>query len=226
MALILQIESASKNCSIAVSKDGKSLACVEENSNQYVHSEKMHLFIEEAMRNADVKFKDLNAVAVGKGPGSYTGLRIGVSAAKGFCFALNIPLLAVDSLTVLAAPFFNQVEGKIIPMLDARRMEVYTSVFSQDGNLLNKIEAKILNENSFSQLLDEGPVSFLGDGSDKIKDLIKHRNAVFLDCPFPSAKNMSKICFDLFQEKGFEDLAYFEPFYLKDFVAGKPKKLL
>jgi len=150
MPHFLYIESSSHNCSVAVGTATEILAIQEEASNQYVHSEKLHVFIKEVMATAKLDFADLNAVCVGRGPGSYTGLRIGVSAAKGLCFSLNIPLISIDSLTVLASQLFHQVGGFIVPLMDARRMEVYQAVFSETGEMIGEIEAKILDENSYA----------------------------------------------------------------------------
>lgn len=224
--IILQIESASKNCSVALSKDGEILAIKELHSDQFVHSEKLHLFIKEVMDKAEVPFDRLNAVAVGKGPGSYTGLRIGVSAAKGICFSLNIPLLSMNSLEVLSKPLVNNVSGFIVPMMDARRMEVYGSIYSDKGALLKPTEALILQPDTFLEFFKE-EVHFLGDGSEKYRDMVANQpNAVFHDILYPSARDMCAPIYQKYLDEDFEDTAYFEPFYLKDFVAGKPKKLL
>ena len=227
MPNFLFIESSSHNCSVAVGTATKILAIQEEASGQYVHSEKLHVFIKEVMATANLAFTDLNAVCVGRGPGSYTGLRIGVSAAKGLCYSLNIPLISIDSLTVLASQLFHQVGGKIIPLMDARRMEVYQAVFNETGEMIGEIEAKILDENSYAAQLSEGPVHFIGDGCKKTAELLNHKNAIFHhDVLYPSAKQMLTLCAEKYNNKDFEDTAYFEPFYLKDFVAGKAKRVL
>ena len=164
-------------------------------------------------------------MAVSKGPGSYTGLRIGVSAAKGLCFALNIPLISVNTLESLAQSI-SIVEGYIIPLLDARRMEVYSCVYNEKNEICREVRAEIINENSFETYLKKGKVYFLGDGAEKCKELIKNENAQFIDDKFPSANEMGEISYNKYKKNDIEDVAYFEPFYLKDFIAIKAKKLL
>ena len=223
MALILNLETATKNCSVSIAKDGRTIALKELNDGNYSHGEKLHEFIGDVLREANLNYKDLNAVAVSKGPGSYTGLRIGVSAAKGLCFSLDLPLISCNTLQALALS--AQVsEGLVVPLLDARRMEVYSAVFTPDNESVREIQAEIIDEHSFQNELSQGPVTFLGDGAAKCKDIIAHPHAHFKDGKFPSANEMSKLSFEKFQNKDFEDLAYFEPFYLKDFVVTTKKK--
>lgn len=219
MSYILNIETATKNCSVALAKDGKTILCKETSELGYSHAEKLHVFIEEIISEAGISLSDLNAIAVSSGPGSYTGLRIGVSAAKGLSFALNIPLISVDTLTSLA----NQVsfsDGVIIPLIDARRMEVYSAVFNSDKEMIRNVEAEILTENSFDAISEK--IYFVGDSSEKAKSVLIKENFVFLDnIIFPSAKDMSAISFKKFDENQLEDVAYFEPYYLKDFMFAK-----
>ena len=194
----------------------------EDYDSNYSHAERLHLFIEDVINQANIKKTDLSAVAVSKGPGSYTGLRIGVSTAKGLCYALDIPLISVSTLEALA----NQVdikEGLVIPMLDARRMEVYSAVFNAEGNQIRDIKAEVLDESSFKDYLNERKVYFIGNGVAKTKPLIKNDNAVFIEDKLPSADNMSKLAYAKYKKSDIEDVAYFEPFYLKDFIALKPK---
>ena len=224
MGIILNIETATKNCSVSLAKEGSVLAVLEENEAQYSHAEKLHLLIEEVCEKAEISLRELEAVAVSKGPGSYTGLRIGVSAAKGLCFALDIPLIAVATLDVLAHSAVPAKNGLIVPLLDARRMEVYSAVFNATFSQIRETKAEIITEDSFAEELLRGEVVFLGDGAKKVKEIITHENAVFIENSFPSAKTMSFLSEEKFKHKGFEDLAYFEPFYLKDFIAGKSKK--
>lgn len=185
----------------------------------------------EAIKQAGLKPADLDAVCVSKGPGSYTGLRIGVSAAKGLCYGLGIPLLSVGSLESMAhwaTSSFKQVLADVAflcPMIDARRMEVYTQLFDASLNELQPVTAEIIDESSFSSVLEKGKVAFLGDGAAKCKEVINHPNAVFIDDFNPSAQGMIALAEQKFVEKQFEDVAYFEPYYLKDFVTGKPKKI-
>lgn len=223
MALILNLETATKNCSVSLAKNGETIAIKELNDGSYSHGEMLHKFISEVLQQANTTFKELDAIAVSKGPGSYTGLRIGVSAAKGLSFSLDIPLISCDTLKALALSS-DAEEGLIIPLLDARRMEVYSAVFSVENKIVRTIEAEIISENSFQDYLEKGKVTFLGDGAPKCKNLITHTHANFEDEKFPSANEMSKLSFEKFKIKDFEDVAYFEPFYLKDFVVTSKKK--
>lgn len=222
MAYILNFDTATKNCSVSISNDGELLASEELNSEGYSHGEKLHVFIEKVLKEIEIKFSDLAAVCVGKGPGSYTGLRIGVSAAKGICFALDIPLISIETLDILASTVAVQ-QGVIVAMLDARRLEVFSAVYNADGDRIRKTEAQIIDSESFKEYLENGKVYFVGDGAEKCKELILHKNAVFIDDKFPSAINMPVLAHEKFIKKEFEDVAYFEPFYLKDFVGIKPK---
>jgi tRNA threonylcarbamoyladenosine biosynthesis protein TsaB len=223
LVYILNIETATKNCSVSVSKDGKMVALQELNDGKYSHAEKLHEFIKNVMEKANIEFKDLKAVAVSKGPGSYTGLRIGVSAAKGICFSLDIPLIATSTLQALAISITNN-DGIKIPLLDARRMEVYSAVFSNKNMEIREVEAEIIDKTSFNEYLIEGKVYFLGDGASKCKEVITHENAIFLEDKFPSANEMAKLSFEKYKINNFENVAYFEPFYLKDFLVTIPKK--
>ncbi|MFD2542519.1 tRNA (adenosine(37)-N6)-threonylcarbamoyltransferase complex dimerization subunit type 1 TsaB [Lacinutrix gracilariae] len=222
MAIILNIETATTNCSVSLSKEGETFALQEDNSKQYSHAERLHVYIETLLKQNNLQPTDLDAIAVSKGPGSYTGLRIGVSAAKGLCFALDKPLISVSTLEALARQVKAE-EGVIVPMLDARRMEVYSAVFDANYNIVREIEAQILDEQSFASYLEKGKVYFVGNGVEKTKTLITHENAVFIEDKLPSANEMSVIAFNKYQKKDLEDVAYFEPYYLKDFVALKPK---
>lgn len=219
MSYILNIETATKNCSVALAKDGATILCKEISELGYSHAEKLHVFIEEITTEADISLNDLVAIAVSSGPGSYTGLRIGVSAAKGLSFALNIPLISVDTLTSLANQV-TQTDGLIIPLLDARRMEVYSAIFNSDKEMVRKVEAEILTENSFETLADK--IYFVGDATEKAKTVLTNSNYIFLDeIVFPSAKDMSLISYNKFTTNQVEDVAYFEPYYLKDFMFAK-----
>ncbi|MCR4033979.1 MULTISPECIES: tRNA (adenosine(37)-N6)-threonylcarbamoyltransferase complex dimerization subunit type 1 TsaB [Flavobacterium] len=222
MSLILNIETATKNCSVSVAKEGKTIFCSELADEGYSHAEKLHVFIEEVIAKADISVQDLKAIAVSQGPGSYTGLRIGVSAAKGLCYALNIPLIAVDTLQSLASQA-GVTDGKIIPMLDARRMEVYSEIFNADLTIERGIKAEIIDENSFQEYTDK--LYFVGDCADKCKAVLTKDNFIFLeDIKYPSAQAMSKISFDKYQKSDTVDVAYFEPYYLKDFMITAPSK--
>ncbi|WP_456315494.1 tRNA (adenosine(37)-N6)-threonylcarbamoyltransferase complex dimerization subunit type 1 TsaB [Pseudomonas shirazensis] len=222
MPFILNIETATKNCSVSIAKNGETILCKEIAEEGYSHAEKLHVFIEEIIKEAGITVQDLVAIAVSQGPGSYTGLRIGVSAAKGLCFALNIPLIAVDTLQTLASQA-KVAEGKIIPMLDARRMEVYSAIFNADLETERAIQAEVIDENSFSDITET--VYFVGDCADKCKPVLTKENFIFLEeIKYPSASAMSKISFDKYQKSDTVDVAYFEPYYLKDFLIAPPSK--
>lgn len=221
MAYILNIETATKNCSAAIAKDGQPLVCKEIAEEGYSHAEKLHVFIEEALRELQLGYSDLSAVAVSQGPGSYTGLRIGVSAAKGLCFALDIPLIAVDTLQVLASKA-KVSDGLVVPLIDARRMEVYSAVFSAEGAKIREVNAEIITEESFGDISDT--VYFVGDCLEKCKTVLTKNNFVFLDgIVYPSANEMCAISQDKYQKNDVADVAYFEPYYLKDFMITAKK---
>lgn len=223
MAIILNLETATKNCSVSLAKNGELIALNELTDINYSHAEKLHPFIQKTLADAGLSINTIDAVAVSKGPGSYTGLRIGVSTAKGLCFAINKPLIAIETLQSLASSI-SVDEGYIVPMLDARRMEVYSAIYTTDYSQTREIKAEIISETSFLDDLQKNKVYFLGDGAEKCKTIITHENAVFIDDKFPSAKEMASLSFKKYQEKTFEDVAYFEPFYLKDFVVTQQKK--
>lgn len=223
MAIILNIETSTTNCSVSLSNEGETLVLKEDNNANYSHAESLHVFIDDVIKSAKLTLKDIDAIAVSKGPGSYTGLRIGVSAAKGLCYALNVPLISVSTLKALAHQV-NGNEGIIIPMLDARRLEVYSAIYNASFDEIRGVEAQILDANSFSKYLDQGTVRFIGNGVEKTKELITHPNAVFIKGKFPSANEMSSLAFQKYKKSDIEDVAYFEPFYLKDFIALKSKK--
>lgn len=222
MPYILNIETATKNCSIAVAKEGRTILCKEMAEQGYSHAEKLHVFIEEALQELHLTPKDLSAIAVSQGPGSYTGLRIGVSAAKGLCFALDIPLIAIDTLQILASQV-TVSEGIIIPMIDARRMEVYSAIFNSGFEKIREVQAEIITENSFADI--KGIVNFVGDCSEKCKTVLTKDNFVFLDeIIYPSAKEMGSLSLNKFLNNDFVDVAYFEPYYLKDFMITTSSK--
>jgi len=222
MALVLNIETATTNCSVSLSKDGETLVLKEDNSLGYSHAETLHLFIDEVFKISKIKPSEIDAVSVSKGPGSYTGLRIGVSSAKGLCFALNKPLISISTLESLAHQI-KYTDGFIIPMLDARRMEVYSAIYNSDLELHREIRAEVLTEESYRELLDTNKVYFIGNGVEKTKSLIQHPNAIFIDGKLPSANEMSLLAENKYKKSDTEDVAYFEPYYLKDFVALKKK---
>lgn len=219
MGFILNLETATKNCSVCLSRDGEVAVLKEFAGDGYTHAEKLHVFIEEVLQEACITFKDLDAVAVSRGPGSYTGLRIGVSAAKGLCYALGIPLIAIDTLKLLALRL-NIEDGVIIPMLDARRMEVYTAVYDKDYNKIRETKAEVITENSFSDF--NGPVHLIGDGAAKCREILDADKFIYHEgIIYPSAAQMAALSYDKHKKSDTEDVAYFEPFYLKDFIAGK-----
>lgn len=219
---ILNIETATTNCSVSLSKDGKTIALKEDNDKNYSHAERLHIYIDEVLNEAGISSKELDAISVSKGPGSYTGLRIGVSAAKGLCFGLNKPLISVSTLEALT----HQVtcdDGVIVAMLDARRLEVYSAIFNANYKQIRETQAQILDSNAFAEYLHQVKVYFIGNGVEKTKTLINHPNAIFIENKLPSSNEMSALAYHKYKISDFEDVAYFEPYYLKDFVALKPK---
>ncbi len=219
MVRILHLETATKVCSVALSENGELVSLKEVCEEGYSHGEKLTLLIGEAMDEADWEFKDLNAVSVTAGPGSYTGLRIGASTAKGICYAMDIPLIAIDSLISLAA-IAKEKHGDInlCPMIDARRMEVYNSIYDQDLNRIKPISADILDESTYSEF---DPFVFFGDGAEKADEHWKSRPSYLDSSIQSSAKGHIQLSIDKYRTRDFEDVAYWEPFYLKDFVVGK-----
>ncbi|MBU2950528.1 tRNA (adenosine(37)-N6)-threonylcarbamoyltransferase complex dimerization subunit type 1 TsaB [Tamlana agarivorans] len=216
------METATTNCSVSLSKDGETIVLKEDNDKNYSHAERLHVYIDAVLKEGQITSKALAAVSVSKGPGSYTGLRIGVSAAKGLCYGLDKPLISVPTLEALA----HQVKaeaGVIVSMLDARRMEVYSAIYNSDYREIRETQAEILDESSFSKYLEKGLVYFVGNGVEKTKTLIKHPNARFVDGKLPSSNDMGAIANSKYKKSDTEDVAYFEPYYLKDFVALKPK---
>lgn len=230
--IILHIETSTNVCSVALSK-GEQLLCYKESHEDKAHGRLLTLFIDEVFQKSNTDISALDAVSVGKGPGSYTGLRIGVSVAKGICYAQNIPLIAIGTLEILTIEAINKLskEGAMdtqnilyCPMLDARRMEVYTANYDRNFKLVKEICAEIIDENSFVTELDNYKVYFFGNGSDKCKEVISNENAIFIKEIFPKAENMIELSYQAFLQEKFEDVAYFEPYYLKEFVATVSKK--
>ena len=219
MAYILNIETSTTNCSVSLFNDLELIDCIEENTQDYSHSKSLHVFIDSVLKNSKISPNDLSAISVSKGPGSYTGLRIGVASAKGLCFALDIPLISIETLEILSQNVFNK--GIVIPCLDARRMEVYSAVFNNKNDRIRDTKAEILTEDSFNKYLSEGEVYFIGNANKKIKEIIRHKNARFIDDLLPSSKQMGVLSFNKFNENMLEDLNNFEPFYLKDFIGTK-----
>lgn len=218
---ILHLETSSKNCSVAISEGEKLLCLCEKTSQDYKQSENLHTYIEWALEGAEITLQDLDAISIGMGPGSYTGLRIGTASAKGLCFGLNLPLVATNSLDTMVEPFINQDYELIIPLIDARRMEVYTATYDgKNGEMLVSTSAEILNENSFNELRNR-KVLFVGDGCIKAKGILNLPLAEYKENIYPSAEFLIKSAVRKFTQKEFEDIAYFEPFYLKDFHSTK-----
>ena len=222
MAVILNIETSTKNCSVSIASNGEILALKELNEGNYSHAEKLHPFIKDVLTEAEIDINTLDAIAVSKGPGSYTGLRIGVSAAKGLCFSLNKPLISIETLESLSYKVHID-NGLIVPMIDARRMEVYSAIYDSNHSKVRVIKAEVIDKNSFLDELNSCEVFFVGDGALKCKELITHKNATFIEA-FPSSIEMAKLSFEKYKKSDIEDVAYFEPFYLKDFVVTPQKK--
>jgi len=219
---ILHLETATKSCSVAVSVNGVIKQVTESLDEEFSHGEKLTLYIEEALQKSGITGSELAAVSISSGPGSYTGLRIGASTAKGICFALGIPLIAIDSLRCIALNAREKYpDTTIASMIDARRMEAFTQLFDPELKAVTAIEATIFEENTFSAF---DPFIAAGDGAPKLKELWKERDVIISEENFASAAGQAKEAYQKFIEKDFVDLAYFEPLYLKDFVVNKPKK--
>lgn len=226
LPVFLCIETSTLNCSVAVFRGSECLSLVEEAGDSYVHGEMLHVFMERALREAGVKASDLTAVGVTRGPGSYTGLRIGVSAAKGLCFSMGIPLYSVESLRVLAASVQSRaVEGnRILALIDARRMEVYSALFDPELNQIGETRAEVVESTTFDDRAGAGSFILCGDAQEKLRDVLTGDYFEFTEVRYPSARAMGKLISDKIETEQHEDVAYFEPFYLKDFVAGTPRK--
>ena len=224
--MLLCIETSGKNCSVALFEDLQLVSIREVHSEQFSHSENLHVFIEQVLKESNLQPKAIKAIAISAGPGSYTGLRIGVATAKGLCYGWDIPLIALPTLRILAEQVsyeFTDIEY-IIPMIDARRMEVFTAVYSHDFSPILGERAEILTENTFDTYLNKGKTIFLGDGITKFQAICKHKNAYFWENKFPSAKQMGRLALEKYQAQAFEDIAYFEPFYLKEVYLVKNEK--
>jgi len=224
MCYILNIETATTVCSASVSKNGEVLA-LRELDNGFTHAENLHIFIDSVLKEAGIRPTELNSIAVSKGPGSYTGLRIGASTAKGMAYALNIPLISVDTLQIMASQaqlMQNEQAAMYCGMIDARRMEVYAAIYDQELRPVRATEALIVTEDSIEQFNAYTKIFFFGDGMPKCKELLGSlKNALFIDDVKPSARHMSALSFERYSNRQFEDVAYFEPFYLKDFMIKK-----
>ena len=225
MAYLLNIETATKNCSVSLGTDGQLIDVLEYAGENYSHAEKLHVFIKQILEQNQLRTHDLDAVAVSMGPGSYTGLRIGVSAAKGMAYALNIPLIAVSTLEILARKIHTN-SAYIIPVIDARRMEVYSAVYDSHYQLMRQVKADLLEDQPFETYLNEKPVIFIGDAVPKLQDFLSHPKAEFSNERYPSAKEMLLPAYQKFINNSFENTAYFEPFYLKDFIITRKKDKL
>ena len=221
MACILSIESSTQTCSIAVSVNGK-LVWNKESTESFSHSTVLGVFVDDAIRFIRSNHFLLDGVAVSEGPGSYTGLRIGVSLAKGLCYGLDIPLIALPTLKIMASRFIPS-SSYLCPMIDARRMEVYSTIYDGNLNEIEPVRAIIIDEDSFRDWLCQKEIIFFGDGADKCKAIIRSSNAVFADGVYPTASDMIDEAEKAFLRKKFVDIAYFEPFYLKEFQATTPK---
>ncbi len=234
MALILSLETSTTVCSAALHHDGNLLGSKELLTPQSASSQ-LAPIIDQLLKDSKISSKEINAVAVASGPGSYTGLRIGVATAKGLCFALQIPLIAINTLELMAYQVVNSStspspeergqggEVLLCPMLDARRMEVYCLLTDLNLNIIEQTQAKIIDQESFKEWLDRRTIFFFGNGADKCKDIIKHINAIFIQDINPSASQLGEMAFQKFIRNEVEDLSSFEPHYLKEFMIKKPK---
>jgi tRNA threonylcarbamoyladenosine biosynthesis protein TsaB len=229
MSCILHIETSTDACSVAVS-DGGATVFTKEDLKGHSHAVSLGVFVDEALSFIDSHAMPLEAVAVSCGPGSYTGLRIGVSMAKGVCYGRSVPLIGLPTLQVMSVPvlLYHDLpdDALLCPMIDARRMEVYSTIFDRALGVVKETSADIIDETSYADILDKHPVYFFGNGADKCKEKITHPNARFIDGIVPHAKMMFPLAEKAMANSDFKDVAYFEPFYLKEFVASTPKKLL
>ena len=227
MVRILSLETSTTVCSVAL-HENDSLLAVAEVHLEHSHASKLAQLVDTVVKLSGLALHDVNAIAVSSGPGSYTGLRIGTSTAKGICFALNVPLIAIDTLKILAEQMkgMNINRSLLCPMIDARRMEVYCSVADAEGMVVQNVEAKIIDEKSFEELLNENRMIFFGNGAEKCKTVITHSNAAFVDGITPSAVQLGAMALKKFKGAEFEDLYHFEPFYLKEFKAKRPSNSL
>ena len=223
MAYILAIETSTTVCSIALHRSGELISLLE-SDQQGVHAERIMLMIEEVLQSAQLAFEDLNAITVSEGPGSYTGLRIGVSTAKGIAYAQNIQLIAISPLQALATQVNLRAQEWVVPMMDARRMEVYRVVIDSLGNQVENLVPEIVDGSSYSFYLEKGKVYFIGDAVEKVRQVLVHPNAVFLSEPVFSSAHFGPLAFQKFQKGEFVDTAYFVPNYLKEFKALQSKK--
>ena len=221
MCYILNIESSTTNCSISLALNGNVIAMKEKNDESYSHSTKLHSFIDEVLKESNISIKELSAIAVSKGPGSYTGLRIGVAAAKGLCYSLDLPLISVSTLLILAKQI-KVDSGFIIPIIDARRDEVYSAIFDSSYNSVREVMPEIITKDSFNELISSNKLYFVGNAQEKCKRLIKNNSNLIFSSheTFPSSSDMADLSFDKFKNSKFEDIAYFEPDYLKKFIPG------
>ena len=219
MSFILNIESSSTNCSVSLTKNGDLISIKENNDEKYSHSTKLHSFINEVIRDSKITINELSAIAVSRGPGSYTGLRIGVAAAKGLCFSLDIPLISVSTLLILSKQI-KISSGLILPVLDARRNEVYSAIYDANYKLVKKESPKLIDSKSFENFSNDNQLYFIGSGQQKCRELIKSNNNLIFhnNESLPSSKEMADISYQKFISSDFEDLAYFEPAYLKNFI--------
>ncbi len=228
MTTILLIETSTSVCSVGISQNGEIIA-LRESFDQNSHAGLVSVFVGELMNECGLRFDELDAIAVSKGPGSYTGLRIGVSSAKGICYGADKPLLALETLTAMASGFATQYASELrtndllCPMIDARRLEVYTSLFTPEQEKIRETEAVILDANSYSDYLKSHRIWFFGDGAPKCNEILTNPNVLIINDFYPSARYMASLAQSRFVAKQFENTAYFEPFYLKDFVAALPK---
>ena len=223
MAIILAIETTTKNCSVALFDNGILLQIKEQNSADYSHAEQLTLFIKEVVRESNITLKEVNAIALSMGPGSYTGLRIGTSTAKGLCYTLDIPLISISTLKAMALGISEAQQFELLcPMIDAKRMEVFAAIYDKNNKEVREVRADIVDKETYAEYFNKS-VLFFGDGAIKCKEIINNTNAKFIEDIYPSAKDLGALSYQKFVNKDIEDVAYFEPYYLKDFVAGEKK---
>ena len=232
--LILHLETSGHACSVALAENGEMLSFREQITSNYSHAEVLSGFIREVIEEAGKVYVDVNAVALGMGPGSYTGLRIGTATAKGLCFALDIPLIGMTTTDIMVQSYLESMPSDkwgtktwLCPMLDARRMEVFAAVYDVGGNLVREVQAEVVDEDTYRPWLDKGPVIFFGDGAPKCREVLGgYHNTHIEEGHYPLARHMVKECLGLYRSASYLDLAYFEPLYAKEFQSKKARKLL
>ena len=223
MSIILSIDTSSKNCSVSLSKDGVLISIIEESSESFSHANNLHFFCEKIINKANLNFSDVDAYAFSEGPGSYTGLRIGAAAIKGFAFSFDKPVISISTLKAMA--FAHKEKNEFLcPVIDSRKGEVYLAIYNSSMKVILEPQSYVISQDSIDKLIQKNRISFFGTGIEKLKKQINHKNASFIDGVFPSSKYLIELAQESYLNKNFVDISNFEPSYLKEFIATKQKK--